>query len=72
MGLKNMEENSMDLEWFDDGLCAYQRICAEAFVWDDEWLVFADQFGPFKRLPRHFAVQFRRRPQRARYSMGEK
>ncbi len=51
----------MDFELFGDGFCAYERLCSEAFVWDDEWLVFADQSGPPRQRPQHVAVQFRRR-----------
>lgn len=49
-------------------LCREQHICAKPFIWDGEWLVFSDQrifFGDAE--PECFAVQFRRRPARARY-----
>lgn len=52
---------------YGDRLCMEQRTFA-AFVWDDEWLVVADQRGQFGgREVKHVAVQFCRRPERQRF-----
>lgn len=52
---------------YGEGLCREQRR-SDSFVWDDEWVVFGDQYGRFgEPNAKHFAVQFRRRPGRIRY-----
>lgn len=52
---------------YGDRLCMEQHRC-EAFIWNDDWLVVADQLGQFSgREIKHVAVQFSRRPARERY-----
>jgi hypothetical protein len=52
---------------YGEGVCREQRTC-ESCIWDDEWVVFGDQYGRFGEVEaKHVAVQFRRRPPRQRY-----
>jgi hypothetical protein len=46
---------------FGPGLSIEQRICADPFVWNDGFDVFADQCSLFLGPVKHVAVQFRRR-----------
>jgi hypothetical protein len=52
---------------YGEGLCREQRL-STAYVWDDDWLVVADQLGKFGTLDiKHVAVRFYRRLERERY-----
>ena len=53
-----------------DDLCSWQRICAGAYIWNDDWLVYADQHSHFGTFSvKHVTAQFRRRPDRERYAI---
>lgn len=54
---------------YGEGVCREQRTC-ESYIWDDEWVVFGDQYGRFgESIGKHVAVMFRRRPARMRYAV---
>lgn len=56
-----------DTLMYGEGLCREQRT-STAFVWDDNWVAFGDQYGRFGEFgAKHVAVQFRRRPKRVRH-----
>lgn len=52
---------------YGEGLCREQHT-DKSFIWDDDWVVFADQHGRFGEYgAKHVAMQFRRRPKRERH-----